>query len=179
MEYLYYHCQNCTRDDDDDDNILNITCVGKIKEYINSNILTIVRYNFNCKNCEKILGFYNCNKHIVTKSLYINNFKLIETYGLFQVLFSRYNEHYYKSYSTIKNDWISISEVMLYDLIKDGSLITVSNVYDNYYCYSRTLKKFHFEEINNKGYYAEFIRRVFDTSYYIIKKHALTKPAIK
>jgi len=178
MIHLHFCCQNCARNKE----LLNITCIEKIKEYIDFNLSTCISYRTICNNCKKILeelikfdieNYYFADLGGLMR---IYNLKLIEQYGFFLVNIFMKDTEYYSYNTTIKN-WTDIDKKIFFDSVKDESLIIIRPVEDYY----DTLDYHNLvlEQIKDKGYEVNFIQTVFSSHYYIVKKPTLTKPAIK
>jgi len=179
---LHLCCQNCARIGE----LLNITCIEKVKEYIDSNLYTYILYRYNCNNCEELskeleklkeldIEKYYCVHFVGCMSVY--NLKLIEQYGFFFVNIFGIGTTVYYSYNTSIKDWTNIDNKIFFDSVKDESLIIIQPVN----LYNRTLNYHNLilESIKDKGYEVNFIQKVFSRHYYIVKKPTLTKPAIK
>jgi len=185
MIYLHLRCQNCARDEES----LNITCIEKVKEYIDSNLYTQISYYTNCNNCEE-LSKKSKKKLKESKELDIEdrymfcfgliriyNLKLIEQHGFFSVNIRRIRTAKYCSYDTTIKEWTDIDKKIFSDSVKDESLIIIHPVEDYY-----GTPDYHnliLEPIKDKGYEVNFIQKVIIHHYYIVKKPTLTKPARK
>jgi len=183
MDYVHFHCENCnsaTPEMYDVKTILNITCIEELTKIINSNLVTHVRYDLNCKNCANIknelinvnnydIGNYHYDHHY--NSLNIFNIKLIEEYGLFIICYNRYYSAKKINDSCTRknsNDWTNISEKEFFDLIKVGSLLLMIES-----------KSSITDKIKEKFYEANFIQIVNQFHCYLIESPTLTKPARK
>ena len=181
MIYLHLRCQNCARDEES----LNITCIEKVKEYIDSNLYTYILYRYNCNNCEELskelekLKELDIENHyrILDGCIIIYNLKLIEHHGFFFVNIRRDGITEYYSYNTSIKNWTHIDKKIFFDSIKDESLIMIG-IHEPY----NGIPDYHnlvLEPIKDKGYEVNLIQKVFSNHFYIVKKPTLTKPARK
>jgi len=149
--------------------------------------------------------YHRCDPFI---SIY--NLKLIEQYGFFEVFFwgdieyASYNTTInnltnidkkfmfdaFISFSSctntveidydVRENWDKIDKKIMFDSIKDGSLIRMER---RIYPYDSTFIECNLEKIKDKGYEVNLIQIVDEivdsTEYYIVKKPTLTKPARK
>jgi len=171
MDYVHFHCKNCNSATPEMYNvktILNITCIEELRKIINSNLVTHVRYNYNCKNCAKIKN----------ESIFVDNYKdyychdgfyifpkekLIAERGLFSI---DHNGNYFKK---IKNSFY-YNEKEFLDLIQGGSLFQTILTEQAI----GTLNK-----IKEKFYEINLVQIVHETHFYLIERPTLTKPARK
>jgi len=170
MEQLHFHCQNCTRDKI----FFNINCIEEVKKHVDSNLYTIISYN-TCDNCNELLNeldvdnYCNVLRSYSKKRIKIYNLKLIDQYGFFNCGFFWGNSILYQSYDTTTNNWTKIDKNIMFDTIKDGSLIKMcaSCLLYNISDIEREL-----EEIKDKGYEVNFIQTEgeYEVQYYIVKK---------
>jgi len=146
--------------------ISNITCIEELRQIINSNLITDIRYDFNCKKCVEIknelIDMNNYNISNFDFGLRIYNNELIKKYGLFvNIIYTYYR---------IKNNgnFKRISEKSFFDSIRVGSLLQIYE--SETYVINKIKKKFH--EVN-------FIQTVDNFHYYLVERPTLTKPARK
>jgi len=177
MEQLQFHCQNCFRNEE----LFNITCIEEVKERIDSNLCTRILYYFSCDNCKKKileeLKIENyCNIRYFRETIGIYNLKLIEQYGFFCIYIYNYNITLYRSYDTTKDHWVEIDKKIMFNSIKDESLIEIQSF--NGINISSDIEH-ELEPIKDKGYEVNLVQTVGNLHYYIVKKPTLTKPARK
>jgi len=187
MIHLHLRCQNCPRDEES----LNITCIEKVKEHIDSNLFTIITYNTICNNCEELskelfkeldTNNYHYRESFILISIY--NLKLIKQHGffLFYTFTYAHEKTAYKSYDTTIKGWIEIDKKIFFDSVKDESLIEIQSSKYSFYDQCNYNHNCLLETIRDKGYEVNFIQKLdyWDRSdYYIVKKPTLTKPARK
>ena len=171
MDYVHFHCENCNSATPQKyyaQTILNITCVEELRKIINSNLITDIRYDLNCKNCSEIKSkLINIDDYEITNSYYndlrIYNNKLMEEYGLFWI--SNSGRYYLLQKNYIYSE---ISEKVFFDSIKVGSLLNISK------SASSTIDK-----IKEKFYKVNLVQIIYKDHYYLIERPTLTKPARK
>jgi len=148
--------------------ISNITCIEELRKIINFNLITYVRYDFNCKNCNKIknelidIDNYEITYYYICLRIYNN--KLMEEYGLFWI---SDNGRYFKVKNN--NNCTKISEKEFFNLIKVGSVISEM----------RDQASDKINKIKEKFYQVNLIQIVNGVHYYLIERPTLTKPARK
>jgi len=184
MDYVHFYCENCNSATPEMYNVLtisNITCIEELTRIINSNLLTYVRYDSNCKNCAKIknelvdidnyiVGVYfytDCNFYY--KSLCVYNNKLTKEYRIFRADLQKYSRiHICKQDNKYMYYWLEISEEYFFNFFKVGSLLIIHKSKIN-----------EINKIKEKFYEVNLIQIVGDFHYYIVESPTLTKPAIK
>ena len=170
MDFIHFHCENCNSAIPEMSNVKpvpNITCVEELINIINSNLVTWVKYDLNCKNCAEIKNkLINIGNYVINNNyhfyLRIYNIKLIEKCGFFMK-----NFHTYCRMKKI-NSWTNISEKEFFDSIKVGSLLETLGAMRS------TIDK-----IRGKFYEVNLVQTIGYTHYYLIESPIMTKPARK
>jgi len=152
----------------------NITCIEKLEQIINSNLVTYIRDDSNCKIFARIKNeLIDIDNHKIVDcyiGFCIYNIKLIEEHGLFGIS-SGYYYRFKKNYSQSE-----ISKKEFFDSIKVGSLLeTEESSLDTEESVSIIIDK-----IKEKFYKVSLILIVENNlHYYLIESPTLTKPARK
>jgi len=170
MDYVHFYCENCNSATPEMYNVLtisNITCIEELRQIINSNLITYVGYNFNCKNCANIQNeLIDIDNYIIenyARSLLVHNIKLVEEYGVFSIY---YSDYYHRMINV--NNWTNISKKEFFNSIKAGSLLQIIGS-------ENTI----IDKIKEKFYKVSPVQFVHYNRYYLIERPTLTKPARK
>jgi len=174
MYTLHYHCQHCNVNKNF--NTFNVTCVEKLKEYLECNLITIILYNKDCNNCKNIrnesiyidndyeINEINVQRNInIIEGFCVYNIRLIETFGFFLVNNQRAHFQYFKNVK-----WVEIDDDKIFDLIKGKSLLKI-HILNNEFIH----------KLIEMGRHVECVQRTDAFNYYIVKPHVMTKPARK
>jgi len=172
MDYVNFHCKNCnsaTPEMCDFQTISNITHIKELRKIINSNLLTYVRHDQNCKNCtnikKKLIDFDNYEIIDYGDSFRIYNIELIKEHGLFAVYC---DDLYYRKINI--NNWTRMDEKEFFDSIKVGSLLRITE--SSIDIIDKIKEKFYENNVTQ-------IKIILGFHYYLIESPTLTKPARK